>query len=105
MWYQAGCVGAPPFEATITKRSPSREYTRGDVRSTLVFARTREEREQRGDPRPSIAERYASREAYLAAVRAAAVTLAGARHALPEDVVAMVERAGQRWDWVMAGGP
>ena len=72
--------------------------------STLVFARTREERERRGDPRPSIAERYASREAYLAAVRAAAVALASARHALAEDVVAMVERAGRRWDWVMAGG-
>jgi len=72
--------------------------------STLVFARTREERERHGDPRPSIAERYASREAYLAAVRAAAVALASARHALAEDVVAMVERAGRRWDWVMAGG-
>jgi len=68
--------------------------------STLAFAPTREAREQRGDPRPSIAERYASREAYLAAVRAAAEALVAARHALAEDVEGMVERGGRRWDWV-----
>ena len=73
--------------------------------STLVFARTREQRARDGDPRPSIAERYASREAYLAAVRTAAHALVAARHALAEDVEAMVARAGQRWDWAMAGGP
>ncbi|HEY2996740.1 MAG TPA: alpha/beta hydrolase domain-containing protein [Methylomirabilota bacterium] len=73
--------------------------------STLVFARTREQRERDGDPRASIAERYASREAYLAAVRTAAHALVAARHALAEDVEAMVARAGQRWDWAMAGGP
>src|SRR5262249_55058988 len=39
--------------------------------STLRFPRTREEREQRGDPRPSIMERYGSRAAHLAPVRAA----------------------------------
>ena len=72
--------------------------------STLVFARTREQRERDGDPRASIAERYASREAYLAAVRTAAHALVAARHALAEDVEAMVARAGQRWDWAMAGG-
>ena len=71
--------------------------------STLVFARDRQERERRGDPRPSIAERYASREAYLDAVRKAAGGLVAARHALAEDVEAMVERAGRRWDWATAG--
>jgi alpha/beta hydrolase family protein len=71
--------------------------------STLAFAATREAREQRGDPRPSIAERYASREAYLGAVRAAAEALVTARHALAEDVEAMVERAGRRWDWIAGG--
>ena len=71
--------------------------------STLVFARDRAERERRGDPRPSIAERYASREAYLAAVRTAATALVAARHALAEDVEAMVERAGRRWDWATGG--
>jgi hypothetical protein len=71
--------------------------------STLPFARTREERTQRRDPRASIAERYASREAYLAAVRAAAEALVAARHALAEDMEGMVARAGERWDVVERG--
>jgi hypothetical protein len=70
--------------------------------STLPFARTKAERGQTGDPRPSIAERYASRDAYLAAVRAAAQKLVAVRHVLEEDIDAMVARAGQRWDWVHA---
>jgi len=72
--------------------------------STFPFAPSREAREARGDSRLSIAERYASRQAYLAAVRAAAEALVAARHALAEDVERMVERAGRRWDWI-AGGP
>jgi hypothetical protein len=71
--------------------------------STLPFARTREERERSGDPRRSIAERYASREVYLAAVRAAAEALVAVRHALAEDVEAMVERAGRQWDLFARG--
>ena len=43
--------------------------------STLPFSRTRAERETAGDPRPSIQERYRSREDYLAAIRRAATEL------------------------------
>jgi len=71
--------------------------------STLPFPRTRTEREKNGDPRKSIEERYPSRAAYLEKVREAAQKLVAARHALAEDVDAMVERAGKLWDWVMAG--
>jgi hypothetical protein len=71
--------------------------------STLVFPRTRAEREQRRDPRASIEERYGSRERYREVVRAAAEALVAAGHALVEDVDAMVERAGQRWDAIAAG--
>jgi hypothetical protein len=71
--------------------------------STLPFARTRAERERRADPRPSIDERYGSRDHYLAAVRAAAAALVVARHALAEDVEAMVERAGRVWDLLESG--
>jgi len=71
--------------------------------STLPFARTAEERAGAGDPRPSIAERYASRDDYLARVRAAAGALVGARHMLAEDVDAVVERAAKRWDLFQAG--
>ena len=74
----------------------------GDLMSmmgtTLGFARTKAAREAGGDPRPSIAERYASRAAYLERAREAALKLVAARHVLAEDVEAIVERAGQRWD-------
>ena len=71
--------------------------------STLPFVRTATERERRGDPRPSIAERYASRAEYLAAAREAADALVAARYALAEDVEAMVARAGQLWDLIERG--
>ena len=71
--------------------------------STLPFARTADERARRGDPRPSIAERYRSRDDYLGRVRAAAAALVAARHMLAEDVEAAVARAAQRWDVFQEG--
>ena len=71
--------------------------------STLPFARTAEERAQRGDPRPSIAERYVSRDDYLTKVRAAADALVGARHMLADDVDPVVARAGAQWDLFQEG--
>jgi hypothetical protein len=68
--------------------------------STFPFALTRAERERSGDPRPSVAERYPSRSAYLERVREAAHKLVAARHLLAEDIEAIVERAGRAWDWV-----
>jgi hypothetical protein len=71
---------------------------------TLPFARTRSDRETSGDPRPSIAERYTSREDYLARVRAAAVRLCAERYMLEEDVELSVARAARMWDyWAGAG--
>ena len=107
-------VGIRPVElaaplATFTGWNPRHpaQGAPGDLMqmmgSTLAFSRTREEREQRGDARASIQERYGSRAGYLAAVRAAAEALVAARHALAEDVEAMVERAGQRWDLIERG--
>ena len=64
----------------------------------LPFAPSRAAREASGDPRPSIAERYASRKAYLDKVREAAQKLVAARHLLAEDAEAVVERAGRCWD-------
>ena len=68
--------------------------------STLPFARTAAERATTGDARPSIEERYASREAYLAHVRRDAETMVAARHLLEEDVDAVVARAGSLWDFL-----
>lgn len=70
--------------------------------STLPFPRTRAERDAARDPRPAIAERYASRTAYLDAVREVTQKLVAARHVLAEDVEAIVARAGQRWDYLHA---
>ena len=66
--------------------------------STLPFARTAAERARTGDPRPSIEERYGSRDDYLARVRGEAQAMVAARHLLAEDVDAVVERAGELWD-------
>ncbi len=71
--------------------------------STLPFSRTADDRARTGDPRPSIAERYDSRDGYLAHVRAAAEALVSARHMLAEDVEAVVVRAGGLYDLVQAG--
>ena len=68
--------------------------------STLAFARTAADRARTGDPRLSIEERYASREAYLARVRRDADAMVGTRQLLAEDVDAVVERAGALWDFV-----
>jgi hypothetical protein len=68
--------------------------------STLRFALTREERERTGDSRRSIAERYPSRGAYLEEVRRTTRELIEKRHVLAEDLEAIVERAGKRWDWI-----
>jgi hypothetical protein len=61
--------------------------------SFLPFARTREEREAAGDPRPSLAERYGDRAAYAARVEAAAAALVAERLLLPEDAKAYGEAA------------
>jgi hypothetical protein len=71
--------------------------------STLPFAPTESERARRGDPRPSIAARYPSRQEYLDRVRAAAEALVRARHMLAEDVDAVTARAARQWDLFQEG--
>jgi hypothetical protein len=68
--------------------------------ATLPFAATRRAREASGDPRRSIEERYASREAYLERVRGAARDLVEARYLLEEDVELSAVLAGRMWDWL-----
>ena len=64
----------------------------------IPFARDEQERAASGDPRPSIGERYASKEDYLARVRQAAETLVAERHLLEQDVETCVAQAGKFWD-------
>ncbi len=60
----------------------------------IPFARTRADRDRTGDPRPSLEERYGTRDAYVAKVRAAVDALVTARTLLPEDADRYVEAAG-----------
>jgi hypothetical protein len=61
--------------------------------SFIAFARTRAEREAVGDPRPSLAERYGNREAYVARIKAAAGALVTERLLLQRDADAFVKTA------------
>jgi hypothetical protein len=61
--------------------------------SVIPFARTKREREAAGDPRPSLEERYGTREAYVAKVKAAAEALVAARLVLPSDAAGYVKAA------------
>ena len=70
------------------------------VGSTIPFAATREARQATGDPRLSIAERYASREAYLEQVRKATEALIQARYLLAEDLDDILGQAAQHYDLV-----
>lgn len=66
--------------------------------ATIRFPRTAAEGAEAGDPRPSIAERYPDRAAYLAAVGAAAEALIAEGHLLAEDLEAVLTTAGRRFD-------
>jgi hypothetical protein len=68
----------------------------------IPLATTRAERERARDPRPSIAERYASRAEYLKKIQESAQRLAQERYILTEDVPAIVQDAGKHWDAVMS---
>jgi hypothetical protein len=69
--------------------------------SIFPFARTKEERQRSGDPRPSVAERYAGSEEYVKRVNAAADELIAGRFLLPRDRGVVVERAERLWDALM----
>lgn len=66
----------------------------------IPLPRTVEEREETGDPRPSIEELYPSKGAYLERVRGATRDLVQTGLLLSEDVPKIVERAEATWDWI-----
>ena len=61
--------------------------------SFVPFARDAAERARTGDPRPSVMERYGSKEGYVAQVRQAADALVAGRLMLPADADAAVRVA------------
>ena len=66
--------------------------------STIPFAFTQQEREDSGDPRPSVEERYPSRQAYLQQVEECAKELASQGYMLDEDIHTVTLQAGERYD-------
>ena len=62
----------------------------------IPFARTRAERESKGDPRPSIEERYKSHDDYVQKVQAAAERCVKERTMLREDADLMIQKAKER---------
>jgi hypothetical protein len=69
--------------------------------SYLPFAKTREQREAGGDPRLSVAERYANRDAYFGRFATAALSLARDRYVLAGDLAPILERGAEEWDFAM----
>jgi alpha/beta hydrolase family protein len=68
--------------------------------SYIPLARTAAERKRANDPRPSIEERYRSKDEYVAKVSAAAKKLVDERLLLPEDVATIAQNAARHWDYL-----
>jgi hypothetical protein len=79
-------------------------YLSGLVGGFEPFPLTRALREQSGDARLSVEERYASRSDYLQRVQQAADDLVKRRFMRSEDVPAVMLRAGEIWDAVVNRG-
>jgi hypothetical protein len=69
--------------------------------SCFPFAKTAAERQKTGDPRKSIAERYASREDYLYRYAKEVDALVKQRWILAEDRAALLQRGEQEWNEAM----
>ncbi len=63
----------------------------------VPFAKT----QNANDPRPSLEDRYASKDAYLDQVKAAVQKLIEQRFLTTTDLEPQLKQASDRWDWVM----
>jgi hypothetical protein len=73
--------------------------------SFVPFARTEAERLASGDPRPSLATRYAGRRDYEAKVRASAADVVNQGFLLPDEVDTLVGEAGSLYTRIMRHAP
>ncbi len=72
--------------------------------SYIPFPRTRAERDQASDPRPSVEDRYGSRAEYLGRVTEAALALVDDDYLLARDLQPILTQAARHWDYLMADG-
>lgn len=73
--------------------------------SFIPLPRTEAERQALGDPRPSLALRYASRDDYEAKLRAAAQRIAASGLLRIEEIDALVSEGGALYERIMAHDP
>jgi acetyl esterase/lipase len=71
--------------------------------SYFPFAKTKAEREESGDPRPALEERYGSFEEYVGRYAAAAMELVESGFLLPEDLGDAIARGREEWRYVQEG--
>lgn len=81
---------------------PNLDYLAGLIGSFIPFPTTAADRKTSHDSRASIAERYSSREDYLAKVRTAAQNLVAQRLLRADDVADIVAQNGAYWDQLTA---
>ena len=65
--------------------------------SSILFARTAADRQKANDPRLSIAERYPTKERYLALAQAQCEKLVAGGYLLPADVPRVMKRMEAQW--------
>ncbi len=108
---EAGGIPMPDITvpvATHTGFNPRHGDTGGTgqlleyVGSSIPLAKDKSAREEKGDPRLSLGERYDNRDDYLNRVRGAAEALVEQRHILAHDVDLCIEIAAARYDACMA---
>lgn len=90
------------------ERAPDTGFPWADARfdgSFAPFARTEAERRAAGDPRPSLAERYATRDDFIRKVRDAATREVSAGFLMPEDVERAVAENVGLYDRIQAHAP
>lgn len=68
------------------------------IGSYLPLAKTKSDRETRGDPRASLAERYQSKSQYLGLYAESAMDLIQRRFVLREDLAGILRRGNLEWD-------
>jgi hypothetical protein len=69
--------------------------------SFIPFPKTKAERAATHDPRPSIEERYASKQQFLEKVTASANELVRSGYLLEQDVPKLVEKSAAEWDYLL----
>ncbi len=89
-----------PWNLRIGMVGDERELT--DFRGSFIpLPKTEKERNDKRDPRPSIASLYKNKKDYLQKIERAANTLIGEGFLLPVDKKYVIDRAESYWKWVM----